>query len=107
MLCKALYNSSRLITEVIALKIRDGFILQKIADKYVAVSVNDDDDEPDIVITLNKTGAFMWEIFQEDLSYNEALKKITDHYDVDEKLARADLDKFLSETTKARIIEND
>ncbi len=42
------------------MKIKDEFVLRKFADKWVAVSVNDDMEKEDFFITMNKSGVFLW-----------------------------------------------
>lgn len=87
------------------MKIKDGFVLNKFADKYIAVSVFDADDEPNVLITLNKSGAYVWELLKEETTYDEVIKKIRQKYDVDEETVRADFDEFLNNARKAGLID--
>lgn len=87
------------------MKIKDGFVLNKFADKFIAVSVFDSDDEPNVLITLNKTGAFVWQLLENDITYDEVIGKLTEKYDIDAKTASADFDEFLEKTRKAGLID--
>ena len=42
------------------MKIREGFILKEIAGSYVVVPVGDDLVDFSLMITINETGAFLW-----------------------------------------------
>lgn len=87
------------------MKIKKGFVLRKFADKWIAVASDDIADEHNILITLNKTGVFVWNLLQNDIDYNTVIAKITEHYDIDEKTAKADFDIFLEKVRKAGIID--
>ncbi|MEE0859590.1 MAG: PqqD family protein [Acutalibacteraceae bacterium] len=87
------------------MKIKKGFVLRKFADKWIAVASDDIADEHNILITLNKTGVFVWNLLQNDIDYNTVIAKITEHYDIDEKIAKADFDIFLEKVRKAGIVD--
>lgn len=87
------------------MKIKKGFVLRKFADKWIAVASDDIADEHNILITLNKTGVFVWNLLQNDIDYNTVIAKITEHYDIDEKTAKADFDIFLEKVRKAGIVD--
>lgn len=87
------------------MKIKKGFVLRKFADKWIAVASDDIADEHNILITLNKTGVFVWNLLQNDIDYNTVIAKITEHYNIDEKTAKADFDIFLEKVRKAGIID--
>ncbi len=87
------------------MKIKTGFALRKFAGKWMAVSVGGNADEKNLFITLNDTGAFVWNLLQEDISYSEVIVAITAKYDIDETTAKADFDEFLNKMKKAGIID--
>lgn len=87
------------------MKIKKGFVLRKFADKWIAVASDDIADEHNILITLNKTGVFVWNLLQNDIDYNTVIAKITEHYNIDEKTAKADFDIFLEKVRKAGIVD--
>lgn len=78
------------------MKLKSEFVLRNFADKYIAVSVNDSADENNAFITMNKSGAFVWELLQNDISYDEVINAITNKYDISIDIAKADFDEFLS-----------
>lgn len=77
------------------MKIKDGFILQKFTGKYIAVSANDEADVSNILITLNSTGAFVWELLKTETEYDAVISKLVEKYDVDETEAKTDFNAFL------------
>lgn len=87
------------------MKIKEGFVLRKFAGKWLAVASDDLADKHNILITLNKTGVFVWNLLQSDTDYDTVINKITEHYNIDEKTAKTDFDNFLEKTRKAGIID--
>jgi len=78
------------------MKIKDGFAKREIAGSHIVVPVGKTAMEFNAMITLNESGAFYWDIFQKDITIDEAVKLILEEYEVDEARARADVEKFVS-----------
>lgn len=78
------------------MKIKDGFMLRKFGGKWLAVTVDDAADEKNILITLNNTGAFVWGLLQQESEYSYIISKLVENYEVEEAVARKDLDNFLN-----------
>ena len=87
------------------MKIKKGYIIKEVADSYIVVPVNDMVNENNIIISFNQTGAFIWELLQNDISYEDALAKIIDHYDVDYDTAKRDFDMFIKKSRDIDILE--
>ena len=87
------------------MKIKDGFALRNFADKWIAVSINDNTHENNLFITLNNSGAFVWELLKNDTSYDEVITAITNKYGIDNNTAKADFDAFLSKVRDAGILD--
>ena len=77
------------------MKIKDGFELRKFGGKWLAVTVDSAAEENNILITLNETAAFVWKLLGSDLEYSYILSSIVENYEVDEEIAKRDLDNFL------------
>lgn len=84
------------------MKIKDGFVLQSFADHWVAVPVEPNGKK--MVISLNRQGAFFWELFREDCSFEDALKQILATYKVEEDRARQDLTGFIQTLENAGLM---
>lgn len=76
------------------MKIKDGFILRDVAGKKIALPM-DDDLDLNMMITLNETGAFLWEMLKEDRTEDALVDALLKEYDVDEPTARKSVGRFL------------
>lgn len=86
------------------MKLNSDYVLRTFADKYIAVSVNDSADNNNVFITMNKSSAFVWELLQKEISYEEVISKIIEKYNIDETTAKVDLDEFLDKLRKAGVL---
>ena len=76
------------------MKLKGGFIISEIAGKMVAVPTEDDVDL-NMMITLNDTGAFLWEKLKEETSEDKLVEALLAEYDVDEATARRSVNAFV------------
>ena len=78
------------------MKIKKDYVLKKIGYELIIVPINNEAIRFNGIITVNKTGAFLFNILQEsDISFEELIEKVMDHYDVDEGRARNDALAFI------------
>lgn len=87
------------------MKIKNGFILRKFADKIVAVATDEMSDYDNTFIKMNSTGEFVWNVMQNDVTYDFIIKSLLDKYDIDEETAKNDLDEFLATIKKAGLLD--
>lgn len=87
------------------MKIKDGFILRKIADKYIVVSVASGPSSFNGMISLNSTGAFLWELATKNADEKILTKAVLENYDIDEQTAREDVKKFINKLTEANLLK--
>lgn len=87
------------------MKIKEDFILRKVADTYVVVPVNNMTLDFNGIINLNETGAFLFGILQNGAAKEELLKKMLEEYDVSEEKASEDIDKFIQKIKEADLFE--
>ena len=76
------------------MKLKAGFILRQVAGQTVALPTEGDIDL-NTMITLNDTGAFLWERLQSGADENALVAALLGEYDVDEATARASVQKFV------------
>lgn len=76
------------------MKIKDGFLLRQVAGQTVVLPVGGDLDL-NLMITLNDTGAFLWQHLQEDTDENALVSALLAEYDVDEETARTSVAAFV------------
>ncbi len=77
------------------MKIKSGFAKREIAGSNIVVPVGARSSDFNGMITLNGSGSFFWDCFCRDITIDDAVKMVTDEYDVDEKTARKDIDDFI------------
>lgn len=70
------------------MKIKEGFLLRKVAGQTVVLPTGGDLDL-NMMITLNDTGAFLWEKLQNDCDEAGLVAALLKEYDVDEETARS------------------
>ncbi|MBR2466308.1 MAG: PqqD family protein [Clostridia bacterium] len=88
------------------MKIKSGFVIEEVGDGYLAVAVGDRADEFSGLVRMNATGAFLWKLIEErDMSKDELLSAVLREYDVDEAIAKADIDRFEAQLREGGIIE--
>lgn len=78
------------------MRLKDGFLLRKVAGEYVVVPTGDAMVDFKAMISLNETGAFLWEALREDKSEAQLVDELLKEYDVDEKTASEDVAEFIA-----------
>ncbi len=76
------------------MKIKKGFAKRNIAGSEIVVPIGKKAKEFNGMITLNDSGSFLWDCFTRGAEIDEAVKALTDEYDVDEPTARKDVEAF-------------
>ena len=69
------------------MKLKDGFLLRQVAGENVVLPIGPE-LEKNIMITLNGTGAFLWEQLQTQTDEDRLVAALLDTYDVQEAVAR-------------------
>lgn len=76
------------------MKIKEGFILRQVVGQTVALPM-DAELNLNMMITLNETGAFLWEHLQTETDEDALVAALLGEYEVDEATARASVRKFV------------
>lgn len=77
------------------MKIKDGFVKREIAGSYIVVPVGNTIEEFNGMITLNESGSFFWDCFKKDITLEQAVKMVTNEYDIDPQTAAKDIENFI------------
>lgn len=77
------------------MKIKEGFLLRQVAGQTVVLPVGGGLDL-NMMITLNDTGAFLWEQLQQDTDEAALVAALLKEYDVDEATAQKAVDGFIA-----------
>ena len=86
------------------MKIKPGFIIRKLADNYVVVSVNNQ-NEIQGMIQLNQTGAFIWQQLEAGKNEDEILSLMLEKYEISEEKAKEDITLFIEKLRKDNLID--
>lgn len=86
------------------MKIKDNYMLRKVADCYVVVPIGAAVAEFNGMINLNEVGAFLWRQLESETTFDAVLSAMLEEYEVDEAIAKADLEKFIKELEDANLI---
>ena len=76
------------------MKIKDGFILRQVAGQNVVLPSGDTLDL-NLMITLNDTGAFLWQQLQTECDEDALVAALLKEYDVEEERARTSVQAFV------------
>lgn len=87
------------------MKISQGFILRKIAGQNIVVPLGVKTLDFNIMISLNDSGAFLWQQLQTDKTEDQLLGALLEEYDIDEERASEDIKRFINKLEDAEILE--
>lgn len=87
------------------MKIKDNYMLRKVADTFVVVPVGDAVADFNGMINLNSVGAFLWSQLEVDTDFDAVLKAMLEEYEVDEATAKADLEMFIKELEESNLLD--
>lgn len=75
------------------MKLKDGFVLRQVAGEYVAIPSGEGLDLNNM-ITLNATGAFIWEQLGQETTREALVEALLSEYEVDRDTAVKCVDEF-------------
>ena len=78
------------------MKRSDNFLLRDVAGSLVIVPVGAAVAAFPGMMTLNATGAYIWELLETEQTVTSLVKALTDRYDVTEEKAKEDVEAFVA-----------
>ncbi len=87
------------------MKIRSGYTLRQVMDVYVVLGIGSEAYTPNQIMSVNKTGAFLWELLEKGAEKPELVDSLTKEYDVDAETAEKDVEAFLARMREKALIE--
>ena len=87
------------------MKIKENFILRKVADSYIVVPVGSMTLNFNGIINLNETGAFLFEKLQQGAGREDLINVLLEEYDVAPDRAENDVDIFIQKVRDADVLE--
>ena len=86
------------------MKIKEGFVLRQVADATIVVPSGEASLDFNGMITLNETGAFLWKLLESDTDEDAMVKAMLAEFEVDEKTARAGIERFVGKLEKEGLL---
>ncbi len=86
------------------MKIKPGFVLKTVADEIVALPTGGA-TERDMMITLNSTARFLWEILAEGAEEAELVAALIKEYGIDEETAHIAVDRVVDKLRAHDLLE--
>ena len=80
------------------------FIKRKIGTQFVIVAVGEASRQFNGMISVNSTGAFIWDVLEKETDEAGLIRALTEHYEVDAAKAKADWSAFLKTLREAGAI---
>lgn len=87
------------------MKIKEGFIIREVGGEHIVVPIGEAGKNFHGMVKLNDSGAFLWRFFCAEHTQEEAVKALTEEYDVDEETAKKDVAAFAATLDDPRFIE--
>ena len=88
------------------MKIKSGFVLQKIVDEYIVVPVGEEADTLHGIIKLNSSGGFLWEcLSQKSMTKPELERELRLKYGIDSNKAKRDVEAYIDKLQAICCIE--
>ncbi len=87
------------------MRIKNGFVVRKVGGESVVVPVGEMSKNFHGMINLNETGAFLWNFFTSEHSVDEGVQALLGEYDVEEQIARADVEQFVKNIQESGFAE--
>ena len=89
------------------MKIKEGFVVRKIANQYMAVPVGARAKELHGMIGLNETAAFLWELLKQNRTEEELATLLYDEYEISEEEALQVVKRFRNLLEKEGVLINE
>ena len=87
------------------MKIKEGFILQQVADSSVVVPVGEASATLNGIINLNASGVILWNLLAAGADREKLVQGLTAEYDVSHDKAMQGVDAFLNSLRKIGCLE--
>ena len=86
------------------MRINKEFVLREIAGDYIIIPIGSTALEFHGLITVNEVGVALWKMLQEEVTFEDLVQGILTEYDVEENVAREDIQEFLDTLVSGGIL---
>lgn len=89
------------------MKVDKEFVLREIASDYIIIPTGKTVLDFNGLITVNEVGVSLWNMLQNEVTLDELVEGILDEYDVEESVARKDIEEFLDRLAEGGVLRMD
>ena len=88
------------------MRISGNYVLQKVVDEYIVVPVGKEAEKLKGVITLNETGAFLWDrLSKKDNTSDELIDALLSEFSVSKEQAQHDVERYVANLEQIGCLE--
>ena len=81
--------------------LKDGFVLRQVADTWVVMPLGQVSLDFNGMLTLNETGAVLWQALEKGGDVQDLANALTAEYDVSAEQAKQDVEAFMAKLQQA------
>ena len=89
------------------MRINKEFVLREIAGDYIIIPTGATVLEFNGLITVNEVGVTIWNMLQEEITMDELVQGVLAEYEVEEDVARKDIQEFLDKLLEGGILSGE
>lgn len=89
------------------MKLKDNYALRQIAQSWVVLPLAEETLNFTGMLTLNDSGAMLWNVLKENCSVDALVKALMSEYSVSEEQAKADAEAFFDKLIQIGCMEED
>lgn len=89
------------------MKINENFVLRQVAENWVVLSLAEKTINFNGMLTLNDTGALIWQALEQGRSLDEIVGLLTAEYAISEEEARSDAVEFIEKLSRVGCIDRE
>lgn len=86
------------------MRIKNGFVLREISGEYIAIPFGESYETQAAMISLNSTGAFLWQALEEDCDRGSLCKALAEAYQIAPQTAEEAVDAFLADLRDKQLL---
>lgn len=87
------------------MNIKPGYSLRKVLDAYLVMSTGRGTYMPNQIMSLNETGAFLWNLLEKGADMGELVARMAEEYEVSPEDAARDTEAFLTQLRAKALID--
>lgn len=89
------------------MKVRNNFILRKIADDYLLIPVGETALKVQGMVALSESGCMLYQMLQTGCARDDLLAAMLREYEISSDTAAADIDSFLDQMRELEMLDED